>query len=188
MKTNGLSLHWRLALTGLMVFGAQAASAQTGGLSGSVTDRASGIPISAARIQIVGMQNAAANTDDAGRYLIRNIPAGAHTVRVTRIGYRPETGQATIAANDTTTLNFQIAQSAVELQQVVVTGTGGAVEKRKVGASIGSLDVTQQQEVMPVTNFTSASLFSSFGGVPLPVKVRRAQVAFTCAIERPVAF
>ncbi|MBC7897302.1 MAG: TonB-dependent receptor [Cytophagaceae bacterium] len=164
MKTNGLSLHWRLALTGLMVFGAQAASAQTGGLAGSVTDRASGIPISAARIQIVGMQNAAANTDDAGKYFLRNIPVGAHTVRVTRIGYRPETGQATIAANDTASLNFSIAQSAVELTQVVVTGTGGAVEKRKVGSSIGSLDVTQQQELMPVTNFTSV-LASKMTGV-----------------------
>ena len=43
----------------------------------------------------------------------------------------------------------------VELQQVVVTGTGGAVEKRKIGASIGSMDVAAQQEIMPVTNFSS---------------------------------
>ncbi|MCC6316690.1 MAG: TonB-dependent receptor [Gemmatimonadaceae bacterium] len=164
MRANGLSFHWRLALTGLMVLGAGTAAAQTGGLSGAVTDRASGLPVSSARIQIVGLQNAAANTDDAGRYFIRNIPVGAHTVRVTRIGYRPETGQTTIAANDTASLSFQIAQSAVELQQVVVTGTGGAVEKRKVGASIGSMDVAAQQEIMPVTNFTQV-LSSKVAGV-----------------------
>ena len=130
------------------------AAAQTGGISGTVTDRATGQPITAARVQVVGQQNLGANTDATGKYLIRGIPAGAQSVRVTRIGYRPEAQSITIAAGDTATLNFTIGQSAVELQQVVVTGTGGATEKRKVGASIGSVDVAAQQELMPSVNFS----------------------------------
>ncbi|MFP5356502.1 MAG: TonB-dependent receptor plug domain-containing protein, partial [Gemmatimonadota bacterium] len=134
-----------------------AAFAQTGTgmLVGTVTDRASGAPISGARIQIVGEASLGANTDDAGRYFIRGIPSGARTARVTRIGFRPDAQPVTIVANDSVRLNFAMAASAVELQQVVVTGTGGAVEKRKIGASLGTMDVAAQQEIMPVTNFSS---------------------------------
>ncbi|MEO7512202.1 MAG: TonB-dependent receptor, partial [Gemmatimonadaceae bacterium] len=125
-------------------------------LTGTVIDRASGLPISAARIQVVGDASLGAATDDAGRYFLRGIPVGSRTVRVTRIGFRPDAQVANFTANDTTRLNFAIAQSAVELQQVVVTGTGGATEKRKAGASIGSVDMAAQQEIMPITSFSSA--------------------------------
>ena len=145
---------WSSLLAGLaMVAWAGPALAQTGAVRGTVTDRATGMPISAARVQIVGRENAVANTDDRGVYLIRNLPVGQQSVRVTRLGYRPETQQATLAGNDTVTVNFALGQSAVELQQVVVTGTGGAVEKRKIGASLGTVDVAQQTEMMPSTSF-----------------------------------
>ncbi len=152
---NRRTTRWLVALAALLLPVTATAQDATGMLVGTVTDRASGAPISGARIQIVGEAALGANTDDAGRYFLRGIPAGARTVRVTRIGFRPEAQPATIAANDTTRLNFALAASAVELQQVVVTGTGGAVEKRKIGASLGTMDVAAQQEIMPVTNFSS---------------------------------
>lgn len=124
-------------------------------LQGTVVDRASGSPVNGARVQVVGDAAAGANSDDAGRYFMRNVRVGSQTVRVTRIGFRPEVQTVTIAANDTATVNFRIAASAVELQQVVVTGTGGAVEKRKIGASIGSMDVAAQQDIMPVNNISN---------------------------------
>jgi TonB-dependent SusC/RagA subfamily outer membrane receptor len=153
-----------LAVLALVASASSAAAQATGGVSGTVTDRSSGLPIAAARVQIVGNQTAAASTDDRGRYLIRNLPAGATSVRVTRIGYRPETQSATVAANDTVTVNFSLSQSAVELQQVVVTGTGGATEKVKLGASIGSVDVANLQEQMPTLNFSQV-LASKVTGV-----------------------
>ena len=144
---------WLLAIAAVLT-PALAQAQGTGMLSGTVTDRASGAPINGARVQVVGEASLGANTDDNGRYFVRGIPTGQRTVRVTRIGFRPEAQTVTIAANDTLKLNFAIAASAVELQQVVVTGTGGAVEKRKMGASIGTMDVAAQQDIMPVTNFT----------------------------------
>lgn len=148
---------WRFLLAVVVAAAATPALAhgqQTGAVRGTVTDRASGMPISAARVQVVGRENAVANTGDDGTFLIRNIPLGQHSVRVTRLGYRPEAQTANITASDTATLNFTLGQSAVELQQVVVTGTGGAVEKRKIGASLGTVDVAAQQELMPTTSFS----------------------------------
>ena len=147
-------VRWFATLVALLP--AVASAQGTGMLAGTVTDRGTGQPLAGARIQVVGEAALGANTDDAGRYFLRGIPTGARTVRVTRIGYRPEAQGVTIAANDTARLNFTVGASAVELQQVVVTGTGGAVEKRKIGASLGTMDMAAQQEIMPVQNFTTA--------------------------------
>ena len=157
-RSPGRRAAFRFLIGASLLIGSTPVLAQgtaTGMIAGTVTDRASGLPVNTARIQVVGTEGLGANTDSEGRYFLRGVPVGAVSVRVTRIGFRPDVQQATIAANDTTRVNFAIAQSAVELQQVVVTGTGGAVEKRKIGASIGSMDVAAQQEIMPITSFSS---------------------------------
>ncbi len=146
--------RWLLALA-IGVIPGLAQAQGTGMLQGTVTDRASGAPINGARIQVVGDAAAGANSDDDGRFFVRGVQLGSRSVRVTRIGFRPEVKTVMVAANDTVRVDFAIAQSAVELQQVVVTGTGGAVEKRKIGASIGSMDVAAQQDIMPVNSFTN---------------------------------
>src|SRR4051812_17594043 len=112
-----------------LVLAATTAAAQTGVVSGTVIEASSGRGLQAVRIQFVGNENAAASSDANGHFLIRNAPTGAQTVRATLIGYRPESRSVTIGG-DTVRIEFHLSQSAVELQQVVVTGTGGAVEKR----------------------------------------------------------
>ena len=80
---------WLLAIAAVLT--PTLAQAQgTGMLSGVVTDRASGAPINGARVQVVGEASLGANSDDNGRYFVRGIPTGQRTVRVTRIGFRPE--------------------------------------------------------------------------------------------------
>ena len=114
-----------------LVLAATTAAAQTGVVTGTVTDASSGRGLSAVRVQIVGNEVAAAATDVNGHYSIRNAPSGAQSLRATQIGYRPESRSITVGG-DTVRVDFHLSQSAVELQQVVVTGTGGAVEKRQV--------------------------------------------------------
>ena len=127
----------------------------TGVVTGRVTDRASGLPINGVRVTIGTDGTIGANTDTDGRYFVRGVPAGSPTIRAVRIGYRPETQTLTVRGNDTLRVNLSMAVSAVDLAQVVVTGTGGAVEKRKIGASLGTMDVAAQQELMPVNNFSN---------------------------------
>jgi len=132
-----------------LVLAATTAAAQTGVVTGTVTDASSGRGLSAVRVQIVGNEVAAAATDVNGHYSIRNAPTGAQSLRATQIGYRPESRSITVAG-DTVRVDFHLSQSAVELQQVVVTGTGGAVEKRQVGASIGEVDAEKLSEQMAI--------------------------------------
>jgi hypothetical protein len=103
-------------------------------VAGSITEATTGRPLQAVRVQIVGNEAALTVTDANGRFLIRNLPAGQVTLRAVQIGYRPEARPITIQSNDTVRVDLRLFASAVELQQVVVTGTGGAVEKRQVVA------------------------------------------------------
>ncbi len=137
-----------LATAALLLSGATA-QAQTGVIAGTVSD-AAGRGLSAVRLQIVGSQTLATGTDDRGRYILRAVPPGTHVLRATRLGYRPGTQSVTVQAGDTARVNLTLGESAVELTQVVVTGTGGAVEKRQVGASIGQVDAAKLAEQMSV--------------------------------------
>ena len=67
---------------------AQAQTASTGSVSGRVTDAATGQPIGAAQINVVGT-TLGAQTNQDGIYSIRAVPAGAVTLRVLRLGLVP---------------------------------------------------------------------------------------------------
>ena len=131
-----------------------AAGAQSGIVVGRVTDRGSSMPLEAVRVQ--AGPTLAVQTDARGHFIIRNVPTGSQTLRVSRIGYRPEARTLTVPANDSVRVEFALGVSAVELDQIVVTGTGGAVEKRKIGSSLGVVDMTSLQEQLPVSNIGTA--------------------------------
>jgi TonB-dependent SusC/RagA subfamily outer membrane receptor len=147
---GGMRSLTRLAGLAAILLAATTASAQTGAVSGSITDAATGRMLPQVRVQIVGNQGAVSATDPNGRFVIRNVPVGDFTLRAQQLGYRPETRPVTIRSNDTTRVDFRLSASAVELEQVVVTGTGGAAEKRQVGASIAEVDVTKLAEQVAI--------------------------------------
>jgi TonB-dependent SusC/RagA subfamily outer membrane receptor len=131
-----------------------AAQDATGVITGTVTDRATSQPLQV-QVQVVGT-TLGAGGDERGRYLIRTAPVGARSLRFVRIGYRPEVRQVTVAANDTARVDVAMSMSAVELEAVVTTGTGGAVEKRELGSTMGTLDVARVQELVPVNTLGQA--------------------------------
>ena len=97
--------------------------AQTGRITGTVTDSASGQPILSATVTVVGTKLAAATTSD-GRYSIANIPAGTVRVRVQRLGFAARTRAITIASGDNQTVNFALGVQAAQLEAVVSIGYG----------------------------------------------------------------
>jgi TonB-dependent SusC/RagA subfamily outer membrane receptor len=133
---------------------AQVTTANSGTVAGVVTAGGT-MPLANVTVRI-GTTPLGAQTDERGRFIIRGVPVGAQTVRATRIGYRPETQTAQVAAGDTAQVTFSLSVSAVELNAVVTTGTGGAVEKRKLGSSIGTVDVANVQEAVPITDVGTA--------------------------------
>ncbi|MGH7690000.1 MAG: carboxypeptidase-like regulatory domain-containing protein, partial [Gemmatimonadaceae bacterium] len=172
------------------------ASAQGGGVVvGTVTDRGTGQPLEGASVLIPGTQ-LGSTTDGRGHYYIRGASAGQVTVRVQRIGFRPASAVVQVPAGDSVTANFSLSVSAVQLNEVVTTGTGGAVTKRELGAPLAIVDVGQIQAVKPSNDMTQilegqvAGLrsVSVGGGVGGAMDLRIRGVSSFSLNQRPVVY
>ncbi|HEY0241417.1 MAG TPA: carboxypeptidase-like regulatory domain-containing protein, partial [Gemmatimonadaceae bacterium] len=116
-----------------------AAQATTGTVRGRVTDAASGRALADAQITVDGTRIGGI-TNANGDYTLNGVPAGSRAVTVRRIGYQPVTLNVTVGAGATATADAALKISAVNLSDVVVTGTGAPTERRKVGTSVASVD------------------------------------------------
>lgn len=127
---------------------AQGAAAQaTGVIEGRVTEQGSGRPLAGAQVFIAGT-TVGAVTNDAGQYRIASAPARQVEVRVRLIGFSPINRSVLVQAGQTTTLNVEVTVSALQLEQVVVTGTGAQVEVKKLGNTIATI---QPPSFAPIT-------------------------------------
>jgi TonB-dependent SusC/RagA subfamily outer membrane receptor len=127
---------------------------QTGIVVGTVTDAATGQPLSSTVIAITGTQ-LAAQSDGRGHFIIRGVRSGSASVRAQRLGYRQLLQPVSVPVGDSVRVAFSLQQSAVTLSEVVTTGTGGAVAKRELGAPIGVVDASKIMEVKPASDIGS---------------------------------
>lgn len=130
--------------------GAAPAAAQQGTVSGRVTDAATGRPVAAVQVRVVGT-NLTAVTSGEGVYTLRNVPAGPVTVRALSVGYAEAAQRAALAAGQTATLDFTLQPSAVALDPLVVTATGEQ-RRMEVGHAIGQVKASQLVQTSAVSN------------------------------------
>ena len=139
---------WSLACLSSLVLAATSATAQTGTgrVTGTVTERTAGAPVSNVAITVVGT-SLGARTGADGRFTINEVPVGAQRLRAARIGYSPSDQLVTLAAGQTVTSNFSLAAATVTLDQMVVVGYGSQKRSDLTG-SVAS--VTPNVEQTPV--------------------------------------
>ncbi|HUF71062.1 MAG TPA: TonB-dependent receptor [Longimicrobiales bacterium] len=128
---------------------------QFGTVSGTVTATTTGQPINGAQVSIVGTALGTLTNAD-GRFAITRVPAGTHTVQVVSLGFGTDTQEITVTADQGTAVTFQLEVSAVDLDEIVVTGTAGAVERRKIGVSLATVDMSKVTEAQPIDGFGQA--------------------------------
>jgi TonB-linked SusC/RagA family outer membrane protein len=126
-----------------------AMQAQTGRVTGTVTDSASGQPVQSATVLVVGTQSGAITTAE-GRYTINNVAVGSQQVRVQRIGYAPRTQAVTVVAGQATVANFVMPAQAARLSTVVSVGYGTQLA-RDVTGSVSTVDM-QALEHTPIVS------------------------------------
>jgi len=94
-------------------------------ITGRVTAAATGLPLAAARVSVVGT-SASVATDSNGGFTISKLPAGTHTLMAQQIGFEASRAQVNVAADRPANVTFALPQSSLALSQVVVTGVAAA--------------------------------------------------------------
>ena len=157
----------RLGITILMLVGMSTfLFAQQGSISGRVTDADTGDPLVGANVLVVGT-NLGAATDINGEYSISAVPAGAQRLNANYIGYASKSSNVDIAADGSATTDFGLTVAALNLNEVIVTGTGTAVEKSKVGNSVGIVNMESLEDA-PISSFSDILQGREKGVVMLP--------------------
>ena len=116
MSFAGFILVPAMILSSALTSAAQA-HAQTGSVSGRVTDAVSGQPAPGALLAVEGT-GLFTQSDDEGRYALQGVPAGERTVAVELIGYAPQRRQVTVSPGQTTVLDLLMVPVAVSIEEL----------------------------------------------------------------------
>jgi hypothetical protein len=100
----------------------------SGAISGRITDTA-GVSLYAANVRIVGTPFNAA-TEQSGAFRFAGVPDGSYWVRVTALGYTPESSQVTVDGNRTASVAARLHPAAVLLSPVAINAQRMGETKR----------------------------------------------------------
>ena len=143
----GLLAALAMVLAAAVPLAAQA----TGTVRGQVTDAATQRPLGGAQISLVGTQRGGL-ANSSGQFLILNVPVGTYTVRAEIIGFAAQETEVTVTAGQVAVANFALSQQAIDLEELVVTGTAGRTQKRAIGNSVTSVKTESLTEVAPIND------------------------------------
>lgn len=149
-RTKPFARVWRhavLVMAATLLPAGAAQARQTGSIAVQVVDEITGQPLASAQVVIQGSQRGGL-TDDAGRIVIADVPAGTHTVQVLFIGYRNESRQVTVTPGETVQVRFALSVNVLGLEELVVTGTGVVTERKRLGQTIATVGSQQIEEVV----------------------------------------
>ncbi len=109
-------------------------------IQGRVVDAMTQQPLSNVSVTLRGTQIGTL-TNNEGRFnLIARLLPGAHTVRFSLIGRGEATRPLTLGAERTVQVGeVQLQPSAVQLDEIIVTGTGAPTERRALGNTVATV-------------------------------------------------
>src|SRR6266851_4854472 len=123
----------------LAVCGGVSAAQGTGTVRGTVTDAVTKRPVDGAQIYVVGTELGTLS-NATGQFQF-NLAAGQVTLRTRRVGFGSASKTVTVTAGEVTVVDFGLSQAAISLDVLVVTGAGAETEVRKLGNTVGQIDV-----------------------------------------------
>ncbi|MBI9072399.1 MAG: TonB-dependent receptor [Melioribacteraceae bacterium] len=132
----------KLYLLMILLLSSTVMAQSTGSIKGTVKDSGNDDVLIGANVFLPGASTGA-STDIDGEYIISNIPAGTHQVLARFVGYKQQTIEVVVLAGKSTQLDFFLDATAVQLDELVVTGVGSAVEKRKLTSTVSTISVDE---------------------------------------------
>jgi TonB-linked SusC/RagA family outer membrane protein len=145
--------------THLLAAAPLAAQQPAGSVEGEVVDGRTRRGVTGAQVYVVNAGSVSGTgvgtvTDARGRYVLSGVPAGPQTVEARHIGYRTSTQTTEVRAGATTTVSFELQESAVALDAIVVTGTAAATRRVEIGNALTQLNAADIREAAPISNLS----------------------------------
>lgn len=135
-----------LAATLLGLVSVPVIAQEAGRIQGTVIDGQSQRPLVGAQVSIQGTGLGTVTGVD-GEYQLLNVPAGTYTVRVQFIGYGTGQQETMVSTGAAATADFELEQTAVAMDEIVVTGTAAEVRRKEVGNSVDGVSAREIQSV-----------------------------------------
>lgn len=126
--------------------------AETGSITGSVNNAATGNMLEGVRVSIPQL-NQSALTDNTGRYIFQNVPAGAYEVAVSYIGLDTQKLTVNVTPGQRAVRDFEMTAGVYQLATFKVTG------EREGGAAA----ITEKRNADNVKDIVA---MDSFGNLP----------------------
>jgi TonB-dependent SusC/RagA subfamily outer membrane receptor len=125
---------------------AQQPAGATGTIVGQVVAGNTKSAIQGAQVTVQGT-TLRAGTSAEGRYVIRNVPTGTHTVRVQMLGFAPKEQDVNVTAGGSVTSNFEMADIPYAVAPVVVTALGIAREEKSLAYATTTISSSTIEKV-----------------------------------------
>ena len=127
----------------------------TGTIQGRVVQAGTTQPVEAAQISVTGTQRGTVSGRD-GTFKIENVPVGEHEIRAQFIGYKSVIMAVTVLASQTVTVNFELTQAPLDLEEIVVTGVAGQQIRAKLPFTVDRLTTA----ALPVPAVNAATMIT----------------------------
>ncbi len=105
-------------------------SSQRATVNGTVTERATGESIWGANVVIEGTTTGT-TTNQSGFYTLSRLQPGTYTLVASFIGFESQRTEVTLEAGETLRINFEMTETGVDLDDVVVTTDSFDLEERQ---------------------------------------------------------
>jgi outer membrane receptor for ferrienterochelin and colicins len=155
----------RLSILAALCAFAGSAEAQTGSITGKVSNAEGGAPVVGARITAVsGLRTAATVVSgDNGTYRITGLAAGTYAVTATRIGFSAKRADG-VTVSGSVTLDIAMSEITTRLNEVVTTVTRGATPEKILDAP-ASISVVNAEQITNVPAVTIADYLKTTPGL-----------------------
>ncbi|MFV1987807.1 MAG: carboxypeptidase-like regulatory domain-containing protein, partial [Gemmatimonadota bacterium] len=140
------------ALSAALFIGVGNVAAQQGAVTGTVTDSETLQPIAGAQVFVSGTVLGTLSGAQ-GTYRLEGVPVGQTTITVRLIGYKELSQTVTVQAGQVATADFVAEQTALRLQDIIVTGVVGSTPRVKLPFTVERLNT--QDLPVPASDVSS---------------------------------
>lgn len=149
---------WMVA--GVLVATPTILAAQSGAIAGRVTDAGTGNPIPEARVQVED-EGLMVFTDGEGRFRLRGVRPGSHSVTATALGYRTtRRANITVTSGQAVVLTFSLTPQGIKLPEIMVESEIDQLLDPRVTETVQRITAAELRE-LPVTTVHEALILQA---------------------------